>query len=396
MPPPLFAAPPTRLAEFRLVLLPLVAGAVAIYFLLPRPVGRQLFYGAVLGILALVLAGLFVVDVGGVSVETVLFYIFSGLAVVSGTLLITQYNPARAALSFTLVVLNVCGLFLLLAAPFLMVATIIIYAGAIVVTFLFVLMLAQQSGRDDADLRSREPLLASLTGFVLLGALLYVLRLGFHSGTKDLDPFLARIRAAKAQETAEEMDRALNQNPKELDEAVERLRQDNGSKLTSKDLAAVLAEADFATRLRRAVDLLGLTDLKNRLEDDTSHFTWPALPPPEADEKMRFVLKEKMRTVLNEYEALVQAARQRVGLVQPDAADGPYLSRLSGPPSSATGELRRDDTGRPQAPAENAAHLGRALFTDYLLPVELSGFLLLIATVGAIAIANRHNTRRAP
>ena len=55
-----------------------------------------------------------------------------------------------------------------------MAATIIIYAGAIVVTFLFVLMLAQQAGHSDADARSREPLLAGLTGFVLLGALLYV------------------------------------------------------------------------------------------------------------------------------------------------------------------------------------------------------------------------------
>ena len=59
-------------------------------------------------------------------------------------MLVTQQNPARAALSFALVVLSTCGLFLLLAAPFLMAATIVIYAGAIVVTFLFVIMLAQQ------------------------------------------------------------------------------------------------------------------------------------------------------------------------------------------------------------------------------------------------------------
>jgi NADH-quinone oxidoreductase subunit J len=40
-------------------------------------------------------------------------------------------------------------------------------------------------------------------------------------------------------------------------------------------------------------------------------------------------------------------------------------------------------------PAENVAHLGRALFTDFLLAVELAGMLLLVATVGAIAIAGR-------
>ena len=43
-------------------------------------------------------------------------------------------------------------------------------------------------------------------------------------------------------------------------------------------------------------------------------------------------------------------------------------------------------------PAANSAYLGRSLFTDYLLPVELAGLLLLVATVSAIAIANRHQT----
>ena len=206
---PLFshiAAFPSHFAEFRAVLLPLLAAAAAIYFLLPRPRGRQIYYGSLLGILALVLTGAWIVNVGGIStetaVETVLFYLFSGLAVVSGTLLITQHNPARAALSFTLVILNVCGLFVLLAAPFLMAATIIIYAGAIVVTFLFILMLAQQTGPSDADDRSREPLLATLTGFVLLAALLYVLQIGFLPQTQQvdsrlIDPFLNRIRAAR-------------------------------------------------------------------------------------------------------------------------------------------------------------------------------------------------------
>ena len=38
---------------------------------------------------------------------------------------------------------------------------------------------------------------------------------------------------------------------------------------------------------------------------------------------------------------------------------------------------------------QNVAALGRSLFTDYLLPVELAAMLLLVATVGAIAIAGR-------
>src|SRR5262249_54794991 len=61
------------------------------------------------------------------------------------------------------------------AAPFLMVATVIIYAGAIIVTFLFVLMLAQQEGPSDADARSHEPVWSVFAGAALLGILLYLL-----------------------------------------------------------------------------------------------------------------------------------------------------------------------------------------------------------------------------
>ena len=134
--------------------------------------------------------------------ESFLFYVFSAIAVGFGALLVTQHNPARAALSFALVVLRTCGLFLLLAAPFLMAATIIIYAGAIIVTFLFVLMLAQQEGPSDADARSREPLLATIIGFVLLGALLYVLQIQWNYETTGegqvLTDMLRNAAAARA------------------------------------------------------------------------------------------------------------------------------------------------------------------------------------------------------
>src|SRR4051794_24436533 len=131
--------------------LPLLAGAASVYLLLPRPRPYPGWMGGLAGLAAIVLAGLFLLKPLGLSPETALFYCFAALAVASGGLLATQRDPARAALSFTLVVLSTCGLFLLLAAPFLMAATIIIYAGAIIVTFLFVIMLAQQQGYSDAD-----------------------------------------------------------------------------------------------------------------------------------------------------------------------------------------------------------------------------------------------------
>ncbi len=69
------------------------------------------------------------------------------------------------------------------------------------------------------------------------------------------------------------------------------------------------------------------------------------------------------------------------------------MSDLSGPSANEpTTNLRYDNQGRPEMPADNAAYLGRSLFTDYLLPVELGGFLLLVAVVGSIAIAHRTTT----
>ena len=61
--------------------------------------------------------------------------------------------------------------------------------------------------------------------------------------------------------------------------------------------------------------------------------------------------------------------------------------------ASFDANARHDDAeGRPNLPADNSAYLGRSLFTDFLLPVELGGVLLLVATVGAIAIAQRRTT----
>src|SRR5687767_12808490 len=109
------------------------------------------------------------------AVGTVLFILFSLGALGFGTVLVVQRNPARGAIAFAFVVLSTCGLFLLLAAPFLMAATIIIYAGAIIVTFLFVLMLSQSAGPSDENDRTREPLYGSFAGFAFVGLVLFTL-----------------------------------------------------------------------------------------------------------------------------------------------------------------------------------------------------------------------------
>ncbi len=350
-------------------------GFAAVYLLLPRPRAAGRAAGVAAAVLALVLAGVLIVGATAATPEVVLFYAFAGTAVLSGGLLVTQSNPARAALAFALVVLSTCGLFLLLAAPFLMAATTIIYAGAIIVTFLFVIMLAQQEGFSDADRRSREPLLTSLTGAVLLGALLYVLQVGY--GTGPIDRLLDQARAAAAHDSVEEMVRAIG-DPRKPE------------------------TMGFFLEFKRAI-ARGDTESARALAADVDNVIMPrwveAIEQGDA---------KKAREVLADVREVGLRARASYGSLQPHA-DTP-LSDLSGPPASerlfaplrppadgkaAPAVLRRDEEKRPELPHENTAYLGRSLFTDYLLAVELAGTLLLVATIGAIAIAGRRGERRA-
>jgi len=72
---------------------------------------------------------------------TFFFYLLSGLAVLGGILVITRRNAIHSALALILTLLAVAGLYLMLYAPFVAGVQIILYAGGIMVLFLFVIML---------------------------------------------------------------------------------------------------------------------------------------------------------------------------------------------------------------------------------------------------------------
>jgi len=173
------------------LLLPLVLGACGVWLMMPgakaiRPLGGLACLGAlVLG---------FQLVAGERNISGLMFVLFSTACLASAVLMITSRNPVYAALWFAVVTLSVCGLFLLQSAPFLAAASIIVYAGAIIVTFLFVIMLAQQSGSSSYDQSSRQPFCASVTAFTLLGLLLMTFQT---SGVQN-----TRIDAQNAQSSA--------------------------------------------------------------------------------------------------------------------------------------------------------------------------------------------------
>jgi len=598
------------------ITLTVVLGFAAIYMLLPRPQRRPVLLGGAAAALALLSGCFLLVRVGGFTVETVLFYVFALVSVVAGGLLVTQRNPARAALAFALAILAVCGLFLLLAAPFLMAATIIVYAGAIIVTFLFVLMLAQQQGPSDADSRSREPILASATGFVLLGALLYLLHTTYGNTQEDWHPRIARLESLRErvgnrsdQPSREDLRavladdkefvalwretdapvgmvrdpaleeeltqtetrfvlalQALNNEKephlqpneqgsvegalKELAQAMKRLAaysevhgewadrasgwvtrlqqlqksdarteeilpalkriramlqlwlktykpptperdplwkaiddardvftQEEKKPVQEVDLLTLELKLDKTRDLRlvqlgtlrpqpnkdadtteltphllslrkqtrqlhdkhdtlkvapeavtsveltlvfaEAADVLRALKLtwdgvQKRAEDQGQPLEKSARDPltsalsdgiavlneeksrVEKDEMKKLTAEERgasLAAVAQQFETIQKALKQTRARLQLRFEP---MSAMSGPPSSLPpGEIRRNEYGEPQLPAENAAYLGQSLFSDYLVAVEMGGMLLLIATIGAIAIATRHKSQSA-
>lgn len=75
------------------------------------------------------------------SLELVLFIVFGSICAVTAVLVITRINPVISALFLVVNFASLAGLYLILNAQFIAIAQIIVYAGAIMVFFLFVIML---------------------------------------------------------------------------------------------------------------------------------------------------------------------------------------------------------------------------------------------------------------
>lgn len=182
-------------SPFLLLLLCVVAGLATVYLL---PSRREPAVRTVAGV-ALVAAALIAFaaapalrNANGVSgAATFYFWAFSAVALVSAVRVVTHPRPVYAALYFVLTVFASAGLFVLTGAEFMAAALVIIYAGAILVTYVFVIMLASQAGDGaghhdaagtatdstrpaDYDRDSREPAVAAALGFTLMGVLLFV------------------------------------------------------------------------------------------------------------------------------------------------------------------------------------------------------------------------------
>lgn len=152
----------------------LALGAAALYLSMPagRSTGRPLRWAVrTLGAASMAaIATYFVRWIGEAFDGRAFFVLFSLVAIVAAVRVVTHPKPIYCALYFVLVVLAVAALCLLALAEFLGAALVIVYAGAILVTYVFVIMLTQQQETDPANLTGREPLAAVTLGFLLSAA----------------------------------------------------------------------------------------------------------------------------------------------------------------------------------------------------------------------------------
>lgn len=100
----------------------------------------------------------------------ILFLLFAGFCLAGAINLLLQSHPITSALSLIVVMTSLAVLYLLLGAEFLAAAQIIVYSGAIMVLFTFVVMLLN-AGREERTLGSRA---ASVVGFPAVVAILAV------------------------------------------------------------------------------------------------------------------------------------------------------------------------------------------------------------------------------
>lgn len=201
------------LAQPILLYLGVALGALGVLLMLPRPGVSPRGLGGIIAFVAFALAMLGLSMAAGAGRPHVLFYVFALITLFGGARMISHPRPVYAAIFFILTILAGCGLYLLLGAEFMAFALVIIYAGAILITYLFVIMLATEAPSEEEveslsayDRFAREPVSAVFAGFVLMAAMFGLI----NKGVGEMGPGAPAIDApAYAAVMPQKLDRAF-------------------------------------------------------------------------------------------------------------------------------------------------------------------------------------------
>src|SRR5579863_2004514 len=120
-----------------------------------------------------------------ISVHLILFLAFGAVCVAGAISLLAQTHPINSALSLIAVIAALAGEYLLLGAEFVAAVQVILYAGAIMVLFVFTIMLLN-AGVEERTKGSRVAILFGVPG-ILLGSILMAWVVLRHSGTESVN-----------------------------------------------------------------------------------------------------------------------------------------------------------------------------------------------------------------
>jgi NADH-quinone oxidoreductase subunit J len=109
--------------------------------------------------------------------EQIIFYFVAAIALISASYFVFAKNPLYAILSLIVTFFSIAGLYILLNAQFLGVIQVIVYAGAIMVLFLYILMMLNLNKEDE----SKKQNINKFVGIIAAG-LLFVGILGAYKG----------------------------------------------------------------------------------------------------------------------------------------------------------------------------------------------------------------------
>ena len=120
-----------------------------------------------------------------------LFYVFSAITLVAALLMVLSPNAVNGALCMILSFVGTAALFVLLEAYFIAVLQVLVYAGAVMVLFLFIIMLLNvEKGEGGGYAKDRISLAASIVGFALVAVLVAA---AFGSGEHLPEPGLVEV-----------------------------------------------------------------------------------------------------------------------------------------------------------------------------------------------------------
>lgn len=108
--------------------------------------------------------------------EQILFFVVAAIAVLSAIYFVFAKNPLYSILSLIITMFSIAGLYILLNAQFLGIVQIIVYAGAIMVLFLYILMMLNLNKEDERGKKNLMKFIGIFSGGILLVGMLGAFR----------------------------------------------------------------------------------------------------------------------------------------------------------------------------------------------------------------------------